>query len=310
MLARDSALLAALGACALIGCSSQGASSTGGGSATTSSSSGGTGGSGGAPPMIGGDRPVDVHVPANLAAGKRAPLVLMLHGYGVDGDVEEIYLQLTPLADSRTFFYAHPNGTVDKSGSYFWNATDACCNYDGSHVDDSKYLASVITDIEAAYPVDPKRVYVVGHSNGAFMAYRLACDHADLVAGVGSLAGAMWEDTSRCQPSQGVSILEIHGTADTEVIYDGSTKENYPSAPQTVADWATFDGCSANPTTDAHALNLDQGRGDETSVTRYPSCKQGRDVELWTIKGGSHLPNLTSSFRPDLIDWLFAQTLP
>ena len=120
----------------------------------------------------------------------------------------------------------------------------------------------------------------------------------------------MWEDTSRCQPSQGVSVLEIHGTADTEVIYDGSTTENYPSAPQTVADWAGFDGCSKTPTTQAHALNLDQGRGHETSVTRYANCKHGRAVELWTIDGGSHLPDLTSSFRPDLIDWLFAQRLP
>jgi polyhydroxybutyrate depolymerase len=300
---------AGLLAVAALGCSSGNASSSGGGDATTSSSSGGTGGGGGGP-VIGGDRPVDVHVPANLAPGTKAPLVLMLHGYGVDGDVEEIYLQLQPFADSRTFFYAHPNGKVDKSGSYYWNATDACCDYDHSHVDDSKYLASVITEIEAAYPVDPRRVYVVGHSNGAFMAYRLACDHADLIAGVGSLAGAMWEDTSRCQPSQVVSILEIHGTADTEVIYDGSTKENYPSAPTTVSDWATFDGCAPDPTTQMHAKNLDQGRGMETNVTRYASCKKGRDVELWTIVGGSHLPNLTSSFRPDLIDWLFAQTLP
>ncbi len=310
MRASFSAGLAAALALAAIGCSSEGASSTGGGAATTSSSASGSGGSGGGGPVIGGDRPVDVYAPAHLAPGKKAPLVLMLHGYMVDGEVEELYLQLTPFADSRTFFYAHPNGLVDKSGSYYWNATDACCNYDHSKVDDSKYLASVITEIEAAYPVDPKRVYVVGHSNGGFMAYRLACDHADLIAGVGSLAGAMWEDTSKCQPSQGVSILEIHGTADTEVLYDGSTTENYPSAPQTVADWAVFDGCAKTPTTQAHALNLDQGRGQETSVTRYANCKNGRDVELWTIDGGSHLPNLTSSFRPDLINWLFAQTLP
>jgi polyhydroxybutyrate depolymerase len=298
-------VLALISTIGVVGCSSESASSTltsGGGSSASSSS-----GSGGGAPMIGGDRPVDVYVPQNLPAGEKAPLVIMLHGYMVDGRVEELYLQLTPLADSRGFFYAYPNGLVDKSGSYYWNATDACCDYDHSNVDDSKYLASVITEIEAAYPVDPKRVFIVGHSNGAFMAYRMACDHADLIAAVGSLAGAMWEDTSKCKPSEGVSILEIHGTADTEVIYDGSTKENYPSAPITVGDWATFDGCDKAPTTDSKKLDLIAGGSAETTVTRYQNCKSDRDVELWTMAKGSHLPDLSKSFRPDLVDWLYSQ---
>lgn len=248
-----------------------------------------------------------MHVPEGLAPGERAPLVVMLHGYGIDGDVEELYLQLQPIADQRRFFYAHPNGLVDKKGKYYWNATDACCDYDHADVDDSGYLASVIREIEAAYPVDPKKVFVVGHSNGAFMAYRFACDHADLVAAIGSLAGATWNDASRCKPSMPVSVVEIHGTADTEVFYDGSTKEDYPSAEVTVTDWATYDGCSSAPTTTAHALDLDQNeKGKETDVERFAGCKASSEVDLWTMQGGSHLPDLTASFRTELVDFLFA----
>lgn len=79
----------------LISCSSGGESASG-----TSSSSGtsGSGGGGGAPPF-GGDRPVEVLVPSSLKPGVPAPLVILLHGYSVNGNVEELYLQLAPLAD-------------------------------------------------------------------------------------------------------------------------------------------------------------------------------------------------------------------
>jgi polyhydroxybutyrate depolymerase len=187
-------------------------------------------------------------------------------------------------------------------------------------VDDSSYLSSVITEIEAQYTIDPKRVYLVGHSNGAFMSYRMACDHADQIAAIVSLAGAMWEDPSKCTPTQPVSIVEIHGTADTEIAYDGGVimgpaypmGNTYPSAPTTVADWVTFDGCSATPDTSSPPLDLDSMLpGDETTVTKYGTgCKPGGHAELWTIMGGMHIPFLSSSFTPDIIQYLYDHPRP
>ena len=81
----------------------------------------------------------------------------------------------------------------------------------------------------------------------------------------------------------------------------------YPSAPTTVADWAKLDGCAETPVADAKKLDLIAGGAAETTVTRFPGCKGGRDVELWTMDKGSHLPDLSQSFRPDLIDWLFSK---
>jgi polyhydroxybutyrate depolymerase len=240
------------------------ASGTGGG--TTTMGTGGAGGS--ALPPIGGDRPVDVTVPDGLPAGEKVPLVMLLHGYGVGGLVEELYMALRPLALKHGFVYAVPTGTVDSMGKYFWNATDACCNFDGSSVDDSAYLAGVIDEIVARYPVDPKRVFLVGHSNGGFMSYRMACDHADKIAAIASLAGAMWLDTAKCAPSQPVHVLQIHGTADADVAYDGSP--GIPSAQTTVQDWATLDGCASAPDTSAPPLDLDtQLPGAETTVQRW-----------------------------------------
>jgi polyhydroxybutyrate depolymerase len=294
------------------GTTSTGTSSTG----TTSTAAGGAGGAGGAP-VIGGDRPVDVYAPDGLAPGQKVPLVLLLHGYSVSGAVEELYMQLLPLVQKKGFVYAHPTGTIDSSKNYFWNATDACCNFDGSTVDDSAYLASVIDEIIAAYPVDPKRVYLIGHSNGGFMSYRMACDHADKIAAIASLAGAMWLDTTKCQPSQPVHVLQIHGTADQEVIYTGDTglgsgMDGYPGAETTVQDWAKIDGCSLTPDTSAPPLDLDEAlAGAETTVERYAAgCKSGGSAELWSIQGGSHIPAIGDTFRNDVIDFLFAHAKP
>src|SRR5262249_9298088 len=152
-------------------------------------------------------------------------------------------------------------------------------------VDDSAYLSSLIDEIKARYTVDPKRVYFVGHSNGGFMSYRMACDHADQIAAIGSLAGAMWADTSKCKPSQPVSVLEIHGTADADVLYNGSVGGKYPDAVTTVEDWATLDGCSLMPDNSAPPLDLDSSlMGAETTVQRYTQgCKAGGAAELWSI---------------------------
>ncbi len=273
---------------------------------------GGTGGGGGAPP-IGGDRPVTVYVPSGYNQAVPTPLVILLHGYSASGLVQELYFQLEPLAEERGFLYAHPDGTVDSTSKRYWDATDACCAFAGTPVDDSAYLAGVVDDIKAAYNVDPKRVFFLGHSNGGFMSYRMACDHADTIAAIASLAGAMWDDTSKCTPSEPVSVLQIHGTADATVLYDGGlfAGHPYPSAETSVLDWATYDGCALQSTAGAD-LDLDSSLpGAETTVARYADgCDPGGAAELWTIAGGGHIPSLSPDFAPAVVDFLFAHPKP
>ncbi len=265
-------------------------------------------------PVIGGSRPVPMNVPSSYVQGTPMPLVIMLHGYGFSGSIEEDYLGLTKYSDSMGFIYAYPEGTTDAAGNPFWNATDACCDLYHSGVDDSGYLSSVITQIEAAYTIDTKRVYIIGHSNGAFMAYRMACDHADQITAIVSLAGAMWSDVTKCQPSEPVATLEIHGTADATIAYAGAAIDgvSFPPVTTTVADWVAFDGCSSTPDTSSPPLDLDNGLpGNETMVTKYATdCMPGGHAELWTIAGGAHIPNLSPTFDPDVLGFMFAQVKP
>jgi polyhydroxybutyrate depolymerase len=274
----------------------------------------GVGDSGACVVPIGGDRPVSVHVPPSYVPGTPVPLVVMLHGYGVSAAIEESYLRLTPLSDQRGFLYVHPDGTVDPIGNQFWNATEACCNIFASPVNDSTYLSDVIASVSARYSVDPKRVYVMGHSNGGFMAHRMACDHADQIAAIVSLAGAMFADPAECAPASAVSVLEIHGTADGTIAYDGGNilGNPYPSAPVTIGDWVAFDGCTNTPNTSLPPLDLDSSlAGAETTIQQFAAgCMAGSDVELWTIQGGAHIPALSAQFSPDLIDFLLAHPKP
>lgn len=304
---------------ALLGCvacssgeNATGTGTTSGTGGSTTSTTMGTGGAGGGElPPIGGDRPVDVTVPENLAPGAKAPLVILLHGYGVSGLVEDLYMGLRPLSKSMGFFYAVPTGTIDSQGSYFWNATDACCNFDGSTVDDSAYLAGVIDEILARYPVDPKRVFLVGHSNGGFMSYRMACDHAGKIAAIASLAGGMWLDPSKCKPSEPVHVLQIHGTDDDTVPFDGQAGA-YPGAEGAVQSWATLDGCALTADTGAPPLDLDTKiDGAETTVERYTQgCQAGGSAELWAIQGGSHIPQIADGFRQSVVGFLLAHPKP
>jgi polyhydroxybutyrate depolymerase len=243
--------------------------------------------------------------------------VLLLHGFGGSGDIVERYFRLQPIAAERGFLYAHPDGTRNARGEEFWNATDACCGF-GSTVDDSGYLEQVIRDIQARYSVDQKRIFVVGHSNGGFMAYRMACDHADTIAAITSLAGSMVNDLAACPPSAPVSVLQIHGTADRTISYGGGTivGSRFPSAEQSVRDWARVDGCATTPVTDGTrdiATRADSSDpssrtlpGAETQVSRYRHCRSGSDVELWSINGGGHVPALSGSLGTQLIDFLYA----
>jgi polyhydroxybutyrate depolymerase len=247
-------------------------------------------------------------------SGVPAPLVLMLHGYTASGVLEESYLNLTPLSDARGFLYAYPDGRKDALGYGFWNATDACCGSGDRTVDDSAYLSGLIGEIRTRYSVDAKKVFFIGHSNGGFMSYRMACDHADQIAAIASLAGAMFDDVTQCHPSEPVSVLQIHGTADTTINYMGGMIQNhaYPSAATSVLDWATFDGCATTPDAAPPPLDLESSLpGDETTVTAYGTgCRPGGRAELWTIQGGSHIPALGPAFAPSVIDFLLAHPKP
>jgi polyhydroxybutyrate depolymerase len=255
-------------------------------------------------------RPYDTNIPASYSPDKPTPLVLLLHGFTATPFVEDAVFGLTAVSDARGFLYAMPSGTHNSKNEPFWNATDQCCDTEHSGVDDAAYLAAVIDDMQARYNVDPKRIFITGHSNGGFMSYRMACDSAPRLAAIVSLAGAMWGDVTRCQPTDKVAVLQVHGDHDSEVPYEGFPP-GLPSAHQSVADWAAFDGCSPTLTPTGQTLDLDARiAGAETVVERHDGCAGGA-AELWTVTGANHVPTFNMpGWGNAIFDWMMAHPKP
>lgn len=256
------------------------------------------------PRSFGGDRPTMLQVPTIFDETRTYPLVVILHGFGASGFLQQGYLRLNGIADSHEMLVLAPDGTTNANGQQFWNADPACCAF-GDPVDDVAYLGGLIDDVSAAWPVDPARVTVVGHSNGSFMAYRLACDRADVVTAIAGLAGH--GTSTPCTPSAPVHVLHIHGTADATVPYDSGTFAGVesPGAIETVSQWATKNGCTGLPNPGG-MKDVDVGLvGDETRVDVTAGCATAA-ADLWTIEGGGHIPSLTPAFPTDLLAWIAA----
>jgi polyhydroxybutyrate depolymerase len=257
-------------------------------------------------------RPYGLHVPAGADPTKSRPLVIFFHGYGSSGAAHIRAFGLDDLADAEGFVLAYPDGTVDARGKRFWNATDACCDFTRTGVDDVAYVRWLVDDVSAKTRVDPKRVYVMGHSNGGFLAHRLACELASRIAAAVSLAGDVWKDADRCRPSEPVSVLQIQGEADEIVrpeggrVFDLPVAE-YPSARDTVRTWATKDGCSGSLGPTGKRLDFDRGTpGVDTTLLAYGGCPPGVAVDFWTIARGSHFPSPTRAALEAVWSWMLA----
>jgi polyhydroxybutyrate depolymerase len=227
---------------------------------------------------VGGEvRAYRLFAPATLSPTKAVPLVMVLHGGGNSAASVAQTTQFDRFAATDEFIVVYPEG----SGGY-WNA-GFCCG--AREADDVGFLAALIDRLATEYKIDRSRVYLVGVSNGAIMAYRFACARADLVAAVASVAGAMIVED--CHPARPVSILELHGTADNSVPYNGGRVQ--PRAARATADvpptavvvrkWVDNNGCNAEPAITTNG---------PVATSVWSGCVARKSVTLMTVQGGSH----------------------
>jgi polyhydroxybutyrate depolymerase len=205
---------------------------------------------------------------------------LVLHGGGNTVDDLVKTTQFDRFAATDEFIAAYPEGI----GGY-WNAGFCCGTASRDGVDDVGFLTALLDRLQSDYRIDRSRVFLAGVSNGAIMAYRFACVRADRVAAVASVAGAMLVED--CQPSRPVSVLEVHGTADTSLPFNGGRVQPraamatapVPPSHDVVRRWAEANGCSPVPATTV--------RGPVTT-TSWAGCGASTRVTLMAVEGGGH----------------------
>ena len=222
-----------------------------------------------------------LYVPAIYTGTTSVPLVLNLHGYTSNNLQQEFYGDFRPIADTANFLVVHPNGTMDPNGNRFWNTFNG-----GSAVDDVAFLSALIDTLQATYNIDPNRIYSTGMSNGGFMSYTLACELNDRIAAIASVTGSMTAaNLAACQPARPVPVMEIHGTADNIVPYNGAN--TLVSIPTLVAAWVAFN--HANPTPVVTPVpNTSTTDGATAEHYLYGGGDNGSTVEHYKIIGGGH----------------------
>lgn len=262
---------------------------------------------------IAGDRPVQVLIPGSLKPKLAAPLIVALHGFTDNPGKLMALMDLSGEAYKRGVVLAVPSGTHNAQGLNFWNATGSCCDFENSGVDDSKYLMDLVKQISGKVLIDQQRIYFVGHSNGGFMSYTVACNNSNEIAAIVNLNGSTFADLSLCKANRPVSVLQINGTADELIHIVGGnvfddTKLPYPSVVNETSYWADVNGCSATaPIVKIKAkFNYESVvAGSETSKAAF-KCPKGVAVEVWTIAAGRHVPKLNSTFLSAVFDFLLA----
>lgn len=200
-----------------------------------------------------------------------APLVLDLHGLTTSPLDHDALTGMTVAAAERGIVLAQPRG---KDPGPFWSAEP------GSPLSaaDVAFLRALVDDVARRTAIDRNRVYAMGWSNGGGMAHRLGCDVADVFAAIGPVSGAHPLD-GRCDATEGVAIVAVHGTDDDVVPFDG-LGPLLPAIPDWAASWAERNACTSGPS--------ERRITDDIVELSWTDCRNDADVALYVVEGGGH----------------------
>lgn len=231
-----------------------------------------------------------VHVPKSYQPKQKSAVILNFHGGGGNAANQIAQSQMNTAADQDGYIVVYPEGTGKTLlGKLFgtWNA-GRCCGYAVENkIDDVGFVRALLVDLEQKFNVDKNRIYATGHSNGALMSYRLACELSDKIAAIAP--NSAQDAFDNCQPSRPVPVLHFHGTADPAALYEGGqcggrlagdAGWRCQSVPAYNQAWATLNGCTPETKTFYQ-------KGAATCVTHL-TCRAGAEVALCTIEGAGH----------------------
>jgi polyhydroxybutyrate depolymerase len=237
--------------------------------------------------LIFGDwvRRYHIHLPSSFEGSSAFPLLIALHGRLGTGKKMIRQTDFNRIADREGFIVVYPEGF--KRG---WADGRGISHADKRSVDDVAFIDRLVKTLQENFPIDPARITIAGHSNGGFMAQRLAIEIPHDFAAVAVVAASVSEWlASRFTPGGTMPILFINGTADPVTPYLGGRQPGGArvlSVEDTVKMWVRFNGCKEAP----EVLEIHESNNEPlVSVSTYGSCKKHSHVKLYTIKGGGHV---------------------
>jgi polyhydroxybutyrate depolymerase len=233
-------------------------------------------------------RTYHLYVPRSLP-NRSVPLLVALHGGLGSGTQFEQNTDFDGLAEANSFIVVYPDGTPTGfgPGRLVWNAGGCCGSAEASrnNVDDVAFIRALIGRLESTYRVDPRRVFVTGHSNGALLAFALACQPSTMVDAIAVQAGALLEPS--CHPAAPVSVMEIHGTDDQNIPINGGkgtrgvSGVTFPPPVLALETLAAADGCGS-------PLISEDASNRAVTVETWGSCRHSTSVEWVKVAGANH----------------------
>ena len=189
------------------------------------------------------DREYILYIPESYTGDNPVPLVFNFHGYTQQADDYMDYADFRPIADTANFIIVYPQGTLFNGLSH-WNVGGAWTI--GSTVDDVGFAETLIDTISSEYNINLSKVYSTGFSNGGYLSFLLACKLNDKITAIAPVAATMTPTTfGDCTPQHATPILQVHGTNDPLVPYNGSVISL--SVKKVLEYWINYNNCNSTP---------------------------------------------------------------
>ncbi len=226
-----------------------------------------------------------LHRPKDLK--DNSPLIFILHGFGSSATNIMSYSQMNLIADQNGFLVCYPQGSTLLTGQSHWNA-----NLEMSTVNDIDFLSELSNQLSITYKTNEENTFVAGMSNGGFMSYTLGCNKSNVFKAIASVTGTMsGKDWKNCSPVNKIPVLQISGTDDTTVPWDGSMSTSYgwggaPHIKKVVEFWGDLNQCDQVEEFDFP--DIDDSDKSTVSLTKRKGSSDGNEVWFYTVKGGGH----------------------
>ncbi len=233
----------------------------------------------------GTERSFEIFIPNSYNGIKEHPIVFVLHGGGGNSDSAQKMSNFSELAEKEGFICVFPNGSGRLQDKLLtWNSGNCCSFAYENNIDDVGFIDSIIDFLRERLVIKENMIFACGLSNGGMMSFRLACELSEKIAAVGVVAGALNIDSEPILP---VSVIQLHGTADNHVLYEGGIgseqvgKGDRVDRPVSFAKdfWVNQNGCSETASTEI--IN-------EVTIDSYYGGRLGTEYKLYTIDGFGH----------------------
>ena len=234
-----------------------------------------------------------IHLPPAHGGAKLQPLLITLHASGQTGEAMAKMTGFNAMADKHGWMTAFPDGMIGKKRAWssLFGTGPANQGVAADDVDHVAFIRSLIDTLRNSHHADPNRIFVCGHSSGAYMAYRVAIDLADRVAAAGVVNGSLGIRLLDGKPSipdipmpvAPVSVIHICGAKDNLVKFDGvqTARVVTKSVPDCIQHFVKANGCTA---TGKETKDAEHG----VIRTLYTGGKAGTEVELVIVENCNH----------------------